>query len=415
MSDLLEGFTEAGDAPASNNPDSFEAGLAAAVGKEPVEATGATPTTPADPALSTGQQIVAGLLDPATDPNVANGITVKDDEAPEQPSDAVTLSDGQTYAAPEIDSAIKRAAENEEELQSFRDSEAGEIFEADLEEAGLDAEEYAEGVVAAAGEQAVSFINGEISPEAYADFRERAVEALAEAYLPEQDDGTYDPTALEQLRAMLDEGARQYALERRAEDVTQQMPELIGKAADQRAVEIKAVLTQWSRDQGIKDPQVREMRLRNAEAVFEQTHGYKLGDLFSRIDVTSDQLYEALAEADAQVATALFAQRDLAFKQELLGAGGGSLSEGLEIEGRRVVQHDLPSPDPARLSRRVDAFKNRQRYTHQNTVKATFADGPSVKEGWTEKGRPVKQSAIDGSKAAWDAEEKRRKEEARGF
>jgi hypothetical protein len=30
-------------------------------------------------------------------------------------------------------------------------------------------------------------------------------------------------------------------------------------------------------------------------------------------------------------------------------------------------------------------------------------------------GKPVKQSAIDGSKAAWDAEEKRRKEEARGF
>jgi hypothetical protein len=393
MSDLMSGFTEDG-APAAENPDSFEHQLAAAAAgsKEPVEATGASPSTPADPALSTGQQIVESLLDPSADANVGNGITVKDDETPAPPSDAVTLSDGQTYAANEVDHAILQAAANEEKLADLLDFTAGEQFERDVSDAEFDTD-----LTSALGELAWKYVNGEVSSEVYDFYRDQTIEELAPTYFEPNDEGEYEPAQLEGLGQMVDASVRQYATERHVAELDEAMPELVSKAADQRLTEIRAVYTQFAKNQGITDRGELQARMMAAEeASLEQT-GLTMGEWASQIGTTPEQLLAHLEEMDGQNMVAAREVKHQAFKQSLLDSSPGSLEEGLSFGGAPpVVQHRLPEPSPERLSAKVQRRVDRSALT-KDSIEASFA-GPNFADGYTLNGKPVEKiSEIDGS------------------
>jgi hypothetical protein len=414
--DLMTGYSE--DGVAAEIPDSFEHGLREAV-RQSGEAGSSTPApeTPADPALSTGQEIVQGLLGDSSDPTKFD-VQVPDAPASPAPSE-VRLGDGEVYGAREIDAAVEEAVANQEELQAYRDSEASQTWDSDLDEVFTDEDLYG-----ALGEQALRYANGELSAEQYAEFRAEALSELAPAYLEEDASGQYDPAQLNHVAAMLDQGVQQYAAARHLEDIDQAMPELVERAAQDRVGQMRASLVKLAADQdisaaaerlGVEPTELLDWRLKQAEAQFRGATGLELGDLWADPSVPPEVAHELLAQADAQVGATLKLARDHDFKERLLGAGAGALSEGLTIEGRPVVQEHLPLPSAEKIARTDAAFRARKRIQHPGSIKASFADERSLQNGWTDKnGRPITRlSTIDGSAAQWERDEQARREQAK--
>jgi hypothetical protein len=391
MSDLMEGFTTEGVAADPGEP-SFDQQLAAAAGKD--DDGGSSPSAPEDPAETAGEAVVRGLLESGGDPAFEIKVTEPAAPAPTfDPTSTVTLSDGVTYNVGELDGAVKHFAGELDELDSFRSDEVLGQFEVDVEDGSE--ESFAEGLASLKEMHREGRVNDEQLTDAV---RQGAIDYLWGDGDTWDNLDPEDQAEVNLFLTRMNTASDMLVNQRRVENIEAQLPGLIGKAADQRAVELRAVLTQFARDQGIHDKAHLEWRIRNAEATHLQNTGQELGDLFSTMGVSVDQMYDALAEADAVTATAAFEVRDREFKERLLGAGSAQLSEGLSYNGQPpVVRHQLGAPDPAKLNARVEAIKGRARYTTPGGVKSVFGD-KNFSDGYTDKnGKSVKPHQIDGS------------------
>jgi hypothetical protein len=409
MPDLSEGFTS--DGVAADNYDTFESGLAAAAAQaRESDSSGGTsvPQPPADPATSTADEIASALLDSKTNPTIADGLTTPEEPGPPAPTE-VRLGDGEVYGATEIDRAIERAAQNEQELQEHRADAIADQFAIDTENAERDSD-----FVEALGEAAIQYVAGELDPEGYADLREQTLEELAPVLLEDDAYGNYDESQLEHLGKALDSSVARYAMQRRDEELAAIQPELIERAATQRVAEWQAVLTDFAKGNGIQDKAELERQKLAAERAFAVKHGVSLGEVWSLPEATPKAMKESLAESHAVAKVAETAARERAFHEQLLNADSGTLSEGLTYLGVPAHQPVLPAPDPAKLSRRVDQEKARAALS-QDSIAASF-NAPEFKSGWTVGGKPVRRiSEIDGSQAEFDRSEQWRREQARGF